>query len=166
MKTLIILRHGKSSWDEATLPDFERPLLARGKKRTQLIADHMKNNGVIPELIISSHAVRAFETAAIVAMNLNYAPESILKNEDLYFVSTEKYFETVYSAPEKFNSLMIVGHNPMITDFCNYFLSVKISNLPTSGLCVLKLQTDKWTEAAKCPCSTEMILFPKILETK
>jgi phosphohistidine phosphatase len=164
MKTLIILRHGKSSWDDSTLRDFDRPLLNKGKRRTQLIADHLKVNSLVPELIISSPAVRAYETAVIAALNLNYNPETIQKNDNLYFVNTEKYFEAVYSSSDEINTLMIVGHNPMITDFCNYFLTVKINNLPTSGLAVFKLLTDTWEETSKCSRTTEQLLFPKMLE--
>lgn len=164
MKTLIILRHGKSSWDDSTLRDIDRPLLNKGKSRTQLIADYLKNNGLVPDLIISSPAIRAYETAVIAALNLNYRPEAIRKNDDLYFVNTEKYFEAVYSTPDELEKIMIVGHNPMITDFCNYFLTIKINNLPTSGLAVFNLHTDSWVETSKCSRTTEHLLFPKMLE--
>jgi phosphohistidine phosphatase len=166
MKTLIILRHGKSSWDDSTQRDIERPLLNKGKGRTQLISDYLKSNKIIPCLIISSPAVRAFETAKIAAINLEYDIEKIQLNEDLYFVSVEKYFEAVFAAPVDCSALMIVGHNPMITDFCNYFLTKKISNLPTSGLCVVQLDTDEWTEAAKCDATPIHVVFPKLLENQ
>lgn len=163
MKTLIILRHGKSSWDEPMQRDIDRPLITKGKKRTQQIADYLKSHNIIPQRIISSPAVRAFDTAKIAAMTLANKIEDIHIDESLYFVSVEKYFETLYAAPDDCDVLMIVGHNPMITDFCNSFLDKHIENLPTSGLCVVRFDTDLWNKTPSCSHTVEHLVFPKKL---
>lgn len=163
MKTLIILRHGKSSWDEPMQRDIDRPLITRGKKRTQLIADYLKRHNIIPQLIISSPAIRAYDTAKIAALTLELNIEDIQIDESLYFVSVEKYFEALYAAPDKCNVLMIVGHNPMITDFCNSFLEQHIDNLPTSGLCVVSFNTDVWNEVPRSNHTVDHLVFPKKL---
>ncbi len=164
MKTLIILRHGKSSWDDPMLRDFDRPMKNKGRRRTQLIADYLKQHNIIPDYIVSSPALRAVNTAKIVAIALGYDVENIEQNSDLYFVDTEKYFEAVYAAPDDKNCLMIVGHNPMITDFCNSFLAHFIQNLPTSGLCVLSFDINKWSEIHKVKPVLQHLVFPKKLE--
>ncbi len=163
MKTLIILRHGKSSWDVPVQRDFDRPLTSKGQKRTQLIADYLKTHKIIPQLIISSPAVRALSSAKIAALTLGYRIEDIQIQEDLYFVSTEKYYESLYTASDNIDTLMVVGHNPMITDFCNAFIEKKIDNLPTSGLCVVRFNTQKWNTIHGCDHSLEHLIFPKNL---
>jgi len=163
MKTLLILRHGKSSWDDPVLRDAERPLLKKGQQRTQLIADFISEHQLNPELIISSPAVRAYETAKIIANSLGYPTEAIQKNNDLYFVDKEKYSEAVYVASDEINTLMIVGHNPMITEFCNMFLADRIDHLSTSGLCVIKLDTNTWTELHSCKSAFLHFVSPKKL---
>jgi phosphohistidine phosphatase len=164
MKTLIILRHGKSLWDNPMLRDNERPLTPKGVNRTHLIAEYLKKNSLHPDLIISSPAVRAFETAKIAADVLNYPQQDIIKDENLYFVDTEQYFHALFGAPETVSTLMIVGHNPMITEFCNEFLKNSIDNLPTSGLCVIRFQSELWNESLKAQSQVEHLVFPKHLE--
>ncbi len=163
MKTLLILRHGKSSWDDPMQRDFDRPLLNKGRLRTQLIADYMAKNQLVPELIVSSPAVRAYDTAIIIAMSIGYKPEQINKNDELYFVDSEKYSEAVFGAPNVVNTLLLVGHNPMITEFCNMFVSPLIDNLPTSGLCAVQLDTDNWSQLHTCSYTNTHLVFPKNL---
>jgi phosphohistidine phosphatase len=163
MKTLLIMRHGKSSWDDPLLNDFDRPLLKKGQLRTQMIAEFMAEQQLSPELIISSPAVRAYETAVIVADAFGYSTDTISMNSDLYFVDTDKYSEAVYGVSDEINTLMIVGHNPMITEFCNMFLAETIDNLPTSGLCAVRLDTGSWTEIHSCKSTVSHLMFPKKL---
>lgn len=163
MKTLLILRHGKSSWDDPMQRDSERPLLNKGRFRTQLIADYMAENQLIPDLIISSPAVRAYDTAVIIALSIGYKPEKIIQNGELYFVDSEKYSEAVFGVSKEVNTLLLVGHNPMITEFCNMFLSPMIDNLPTSGLCAVQLETDNWSQLHTCSFTNTHLVFPKKL---
>ena len=164
MKTLIILRHGKSSWDDHRLRDFDRPLKNKGRRRTQLIADYLKQHDVVPQIIVSSPAVRAIDTARIAANGLGYNQSEIIQNESLYFVSTEKYFEAVYATPDNVQTMMIVGHNPMITDFCNTFIEHPVDNIPTSGLCVVSFDAQQWQDIHKAKHQLLHLVFPKKLE--
>jgi phosphohistidine phosphatase len=164
MKTLIILRHGKSSWDDHKLRDFDRPLKNKGRRRTQLIADYLNQHDLKPQLIVSSPALRAIDTARIAANGLGYELSEIVQNEALYFVTTEKYFEALYAAPDNINTLMIVGHNPMITDFCNSFIEHPVDNIPTSGMCVVSFDTEKWQDIHSAKPQLLHLVFPKKLE--
>jgi phosphohistidine phosphatase len=164
MKTLIILRHGKSLWDNPMLLDNQRPLTPKGVNRTHLIAEFLKKNSFRPDLIISSPAVRAYETAKIAADILTYPQHDIITDENLYFVDTEQYFHALFGVPESVNTLMIVGHNPMITEFCNYYLKDQIDNLPTSGVCIIQSLAENWNDILKAQYNVEHLVFPKHLE--
>ena len=155
------MRHAKSSWDNPDLDDFQRPLIPKGIKRTTLVSEALKNNGYIPQQIVSSPADRALSTAKLVAKDLELPKGVIISELKLYFQGEEDYFNAVFASPNELNTLMIVGHNPMITSFCNYFLTEKIENLPTSGVIGLEFETDKWEDIANSACINFARYFPK-----
>lgn len=163
MRTLLILRHGKSAWDQPIQDDFDRPLITKGVERTHLIAETLLQKGIVPGLIVCSPAARTMQTARIVAETLHYPVEQILSDRNLYFESTDEYFSTVFSAPDSIQTLMIVGHNPMSTAFANYFLTDKIDNLPTSGLVAIESAAKSWTDFVNDEWKQLFMLFPKKL---
>jgi phosphohistidine phosphatase len=144
-KTLLIMRHGKSSWQKAGEDDFTRALLPLGVERTEIVGKQLLKERVLPQIIISSPAERAVRTAFCLADTIKLNHDAISTNESLYFKTVNDYFDALYSAPEDVSKIMIVGHNPMITEFANFFLSQKIDNLPTSGILALESDADNWT---------------------
>jgi phosphohistidine phosphatase len=146
MKQLLIVRHAKSSWDNPGLEDFQRPLLERGKKKTRYILDYLLKQQIKPDLIISSHATRAHDTAKIIAHALFIPDENIIISKNLYHGDSESLFNQFYDINDEVNSLMLVGHNPTLTYFSNYFLEKKIDNLPTSGVVCIEFKTDSWAQ--------------------
>lgn len=163
-KELILLRHGKSSWEDLTIPDMQRPLIPKGEKRTKLIASYMKKNNILPQLIISSPAKRTYDTALIIIDELQLEKNIIHTDDSLYFVNVEQYSAVVQKVDDNIQSVMIIGHNPMLTNFCNLFLTNKIDNLPTSGLCVLEFYTPSWANIFQCENKVLHIVFPKKLK--
>jgi len=163
MKTIFIVRHAKSSWNTIDLPDVQRPLLEKGKKRTGKVINYLHQQNIKIDLIISSHAVRAHETARILAHALNYPEENIKLESLIYYANGESILNQFYDLPEQFDSVMIVGHNPALTDFVNIFLNPPIENLPTSGIVSITFDTDKWEEVPVASRKTNFILFPKEL---
>ncbi len=134
-KTLYIARHAKSSWDDASLSDFERPLNKRGKRDAPIMAEKLKALGVKPDLILSSPAKRAKTTAKhyrdVLGSELQY-------DERIYEASL---MSLIYLAQEKFediDSLMIVGHNPGLTMFNDRVSNKSIFNIPTAGVVAIK----------------------------
>jgi phosphohistidine phosphatase len=164
MKTLYIVRHAKSSWEFTGLGDHERPLMEKGRQRTSLITEYLKKNNVSPDLLISSHATRAFDTAVLIAQAIGYPPESIRINKMFYHANEEDIFDEICEVPDTVQSLMIVGHNPTFTDFANQFLDSKIEWLPTSGVVSVSFNTERWEKIMETKSSLNFIIFPKKLK--
>lgn len=144
MKTLTILRHAKSSWKEAGLSDRERPLNPRGERDAPAMGQRVHNSGIRPSLILSSPAVRAWTTAKVVAQAINYPTEFLQREDDLYFAGTAALLDVVARQDPGFNSLMLVGHNPGLTDFANFMIPGLTGNLPTCGLVAVNIEADDW----------------------
>jgi phosphohistidine phosphatase len=163
MKTVYIVRHAKSSWNHPDLSDEERPLLEKGKKRTKKVIDSLLEKNISVDYIISSPAVRAYETAKILAHALKYPLENIRQDPHVYFADGDSLFSQFYDIPDTFESLMIVGHNPALTDFVNHFMKPRIDNLPTSGLVCINFDTDHWDKVPSLKGKVSFSLFPKAL---
>ena len=161
MKTLILVRHAKSSWDNPTLSDHDRPLLEIGKKRTRLVISRLQDLKVQPDIIISSSAVRALETAKYIAKGLNYPVESIKTSDAYYMASKQELLNEFFDMPDRFNTVMLAGHNPTLTNLANKFLSQPLDNLPTSGVVKIVFDTDKWDQICKARIESELVITPK-----
>jgi phosphohistidine phosphatase len=106
-KQLFVLRHVKSSWDEAGLDDHERPLAPRGRRAVKALAEHMRSEGIVPELILCSSAVRTTETLAGIGLQ-----SDALIEDELYAASPGKVLERLNRLPDELASAMVIGHNP------------------------------------------------------
>jgi phosphohistidine phosphatase len=140
MKRLTLLRHAKSSWDDATLDDFDRPLAPRGRRSAPEMGRRLKSRGEVPDLVVSSPAKRAITTARMACREMSY-PEP-----GLYHASAGRIFEIVGSLETLAQHLMIVGHNPGFTDFANALADARIDNLVTAGVFVVEFDLEYWTE--------------------
>ncbi len=149
MKTLYLIRHGKSSWNNKDLPDEKRPLLVKGENNTKIISDYFQTNNITVDLIITSHAIRAFETAKIIAAAIKYPENDIKTDRQVYFADGEGLFDPLYDLPDNINSVILVGHNPAITNFANHFIENKIDNMPTSGVLCISFNIDNWQDIIK-----------------
>ena len=166
MKTIYFVRHAKSAWQELDLSDHKRGLLPKGEKKTKKIAVWMKNNNAVPDLIITSSATRAKATAKIIAKNLNIPKEKIIVKDELYHGGMEEILAALYGLPNKLNSVMIVGHNPTMTDIVNYYLSDddQLINFPTSAVASINFFTDKWENLSLAKHKVKFVMFPSKLE--
>lgn len=166
MKTLYIVRHAKSSWDHPELHDRERPLLEKGKKRTRHIIEYFLENNISVDLILSSPAVRALETARLIARAMNYPIDDIHIHNNIYTSDAEKLHNIFFDLPQDINSLMITGHNPTLTTFANYFLEKKIDWIPTSGVVSISFDTNKWEDLYTSAKKLNFYITPKELSSK
>jgi phosphohistidine phosphatase len=164
MKTLYVVRHAKSSWEDMSLSDHDRPLLPIGVKKTKRIISFLKSRQIKPELLLSSSAVRAFETARLIAEGIEYPAENIKAEPNLYHASSRSIFKELYGLDNQINTVMIFGHNPTFTYFVNNFLDIPIDNLPTSGLVGIRFETDKWENIDDAKFTVEFIVTPKMLK--
>ena len=144
MKTLTLLRHAKSSWKDASLQDRERPLNRRGQRDAPIMAERIKKQGIRPSLILSSPAVRAWATAKIMAHEIGYPMEFLQREDRLYHASTRALLLVIADQDEGFNNLMIVGHNPGLSDFANHLMPGLTDNIPTCGFVSFEIDSDDW----------------------
>lgn len=164
MKTIYIVRHAKSSWDDLSLSDHDRPLLPVGVKRTQRVAEYLKSKSIHPGLLLSSSAVRALETAKIIAAGIGYPPDKIKVEPRFYEASADTILTGLYALPDDLDSVMIFGHNPTVTVFVNLYLKRGIDNLPTSGVVAVRFKTGKWENIAGAHFKVNFVVFPKMLK--
>lgn len=144
MKSLLILRHGKSSWKHQELPDHDRPLNKRGKRDAPRMGRLLRDENIIPEVIISSTAVRARRTAEAVARASAYGGKIILK-KSLYAAGPEAYIEVMRSILDDHSIALIVGHNPALEELVE-LLTDETHLMPTCSLAYVRLSIDKWLD--------------------
>ena len=150
MKRLTLLRHAKSSWTEPSLADHDRVLSERGERDAPKMGKRMAARKVRPSLIIASSAARARATAKFIAEALKYPAEFLQVEKELYLATPDQILELVCSQEDNFSDLLLIGHNPGITDLANRLLpSIGLNNLPTSGVVALDFDTKKWSELAE-----------------
>ena len=147
MKTLYLLRHAKSSWGDRELTDQDRPLNSRGLTDIPKMSARLREKSAV-QAIISSTAVRAFSTAKLMGEGIGIPAESVSSKAEMYLSGPLKLLEVVRQLDDMLTEVMLVGHNPTITEFVNSMTGGNISNVPTCGLVTLKLNGDTWTEAA------------------
>lgn len=161
MKTLFLLRHAKSSWDYPKLRDFERPLAPRGEREAPIMGRRFLGRESSVDCIISSPAVRARSTAKLMAGAIEFPVEDVISNPDLYFCGTSMYLKAASLVDDDYDSVMLVGHNPTITDFANEMANAGIPNIPTCGLVELSLPIDHWSEIRRGNSTLVEFDFPK-----
>jgi phosphohistidine phosphatase len=144
MKTLLLVRHAKSSWDDITQKDFDRPLNERGKKDAPEMAQRVKEKNIDPDLLVSSPARRAKKTAALFAGELGVDKEDILIVEGLYEPSLASFENTVGNLPDKKEVVALFSHNPAITEYVNTLSNVRIDDMPTCGVFAVQADTNNW----------------------
>lgn len=159
MKNLFLLRHAKSSWKDTLIDDFERPLTKRGKRDATQMAHNFSEKGFKVDLIISSSAKRTLDTAKIFADIINYKSDILFKDL-LYEASNQKILELINQLPEKCKSIIIVCHNPGITNIVSYLSGQYIENVPTTGMVGL-LSASNWKDFNENSCSLIFFDYPK-----
>ena len=164
MKTLFVIRHGKSSWEDPQLSDHDRPLLPTGIKKTKRIANYLKEKISVPDLMLSSTAKRAHETAKIIAEKINYPVDYIKTSSKLYHAGSDDIYTTLYTLDNAINSVMIFGHNPTFTYFVNHYLDPGIENLPTSGVVCVEFNCDIWEDVNVSSFQVNFVVFPRMLK--
>ena len=142
MKTLYILRHAKSSWDDVDLSDFERPLSERGQKAAPFMGELMHEHGFEPYVILSSPAERAKSTTELVKKAGKFDAEARLDHR-IYEASPNALRQIVAELDDAYRSVLIVGHNPGIEGFIR-FLTGGLEPMPTAALAVIDIDTDNW----------------------
>lgn len=161
MKTLIIVRHAKSSWDNLDLKDSERPLNDRGEKDAPRMGKRLKEREIIPDLLLSSPAVRTIETCRHIATVLGYPLEKIKTEPRLYHADEDKLLQIVKELKDRDDCVMLFGHNPGLTVFTNLLLNEDIDNIPTCGIVSTLLDVNSWNKVKYGSGQLDFYDYPK-----
>jgi len=146
LKTLLLIRHAKSSWDDAALSDFDRPLNERGKKDAPMMAKRLSEKKIKIDAFISSPAKRAARTAKYFAEEFKSEKDDILFKTELYLASANVFYDIIRKADDKLDCIAIFSHNPGITEFANELTEVHIDNIPTCGIFAVKADIKLWPD--------------------
>ncbi len=144
MKTLLLMRHAKSSWDNSELADFDRPLNSRGRQDAPRIGQLLAREDLTPDLIVTSAARRAATTAELVALAAGYDGD-IHYTRDLYLADADTYLELARAPAGDVGRLLLVGHNPDMAELVSQ-LAGRDEHMPTAALAHFRLAIDVWSE--------------------
>jgi phosphohistidine phosphatase len=163
VKRLYLFRHAKSSWDDATLADHERPLAPRGRKAAKRLARWLVENEVRPELVLCSTATRARETLEWIEPGLGSPAVSF--EDALYGAAAESLLARLRDVSDEIADVLLVGHNPGLADLCLLLARAGPdrarveANLPTGALAVLEAEVGRWSELEPgCAQLTKLVL--------
>jgi phosphohistidine phosphatase len=162
MKTLLLLRHAKSSWDDVALRDFERPLADRGKRDAPRMAEELKHRAPVPDLIISSPAARARQTtqAVVDAGGLSARLEF---NDSIYGATSAELMRLIRRLEDAVNCALMVGHNPGFEELVSR-LTGSEERMPTAALACIEFQIDHWNDLEDGTGRLIWLLTPKRLK--
>lgn len=144
MKTLLLMRHAKSSWKEKGLEDHERPLNKRGQKDAPRMGKLLRDKELVPQRILCSSALRARLTAEGVAGASGFEGEIIYQN-NFYLAESGVYLEGLMTLPDDMERVLIIGHNPGLEGLLQ-ILSHQVESLPTAAIAYVVLPINKWSE--------------------
>lgn len=160
-KEIILIRHGKACSLDAFHKDIDRVLMERGVNDGYRVAEILIEKGVKPDIILTSPAARANHTALIFSRALNTGTEIVKIKKEFFHCSDETFLNDIYSLPDNINSVMIVAHNPGITDLAYELTKGGTSFLPTSGVAVIQFDTDTWPEISRKKPDNYYFIKPK-----
>ena len=144
MKTLLILRHAKSSWNNPDLSDYDRPLNRRGKRDAPRMGKFLRQQSLIPDLIISSTAKRAKKTAKLFAKAIGYKKKVSLETA-FYHARPETYITILQDTNDDYQRVMVIGHNPGLEALVA-ILTGRMELMPTAAIAHVLLPIDQWNQ--------------------
>ena len=160
-KELFLVRHAKSSWDDPTISDHDRPLNERGYRNAPEMGRRLSDRGVSPDALISSTALRARTTARIIADSLGWPEERVVLDRALYHASATELQEYIGGLNDAHTSVMLFGHNPGMTSLVSHLFGLALDNLPTCGVVYLQFSAESWADASGSIPSEATLDFPK-----
>ena len=146
MKTLLLIRHAKSGWNDASLSDFDRTLTERGKSDAKMMAKRIKEQSIDIDFFVSSPAKRTRKTAKLFMKEFKKNEEEMLLISDLYEASVTDFYVTIENLEDTKNVVAVFAHNPGITEFVNSLECSPLYNMPTCAVFALKIKTNHWKE--------------------
>ncbi len=161
MRTLYVIRHAKSSWTYPHLEDYDRPLGVRGRRDVVKMAKYVKRNLKAPELILTSPASRAFNTALFIADGWSVPEEKVVTEARFYHADDDEIIQVIANQKD-YDILAVAGHNPGLTQLVNALTSGSyIDNLPTCGIVGIQFPIESWDEIEHTQGEQKFFITPK-----
>ncbi len=155
------MRHAKSSWNNLSISDFDRPLNDRGKEDAPLMAKRMKDRKIKIDCFVSSPAKRAKTTAKVFMKSYDQDKKDLVLIPTLYEASINDFYNAIENMNDKFDSIAVFSHNPGITEFVNSLTSHTIDNMPTCGVFAVSIPVKKWIDFKNTSKELLFFDFPK-----
>jgi phosphohistidine phosphatase len=159
-----IIRHAKSSWDNASVNDFDRTLNDRGKKDAPAMAKRLMAKKISIDAIVSSPAKRAKKTASFFAEEYGFEENNIIYKTELYAAPQEVFYDVIKKLDNLFHHIALFSHNPGITEFANSLTAVRIDDMPTCSIFAVKLNIKNWNDFRAAEKEFWFFDYPKLLE--
>lgn len=161
MKTIFLIRHAKSSWDQPLLKDIDRPLNKRGFRDAPFMANMLSHKIKVPDRLISSPAKRAFTTATYFAEAFKVEPANIQQERGIYEAYAQELLYLIQQLDSSLDTVCLFGHNPGFTNLANQFTSDFIDNVPTCGIVEIAGDITDWSEFQKKKVAVKAFYVPK-----
>jgi phosphohistidine phosphatase len=161
-KTILLMRHAKSSWNNPGLRDFDRPLNNRGERDAPRMGDYLKGLKIFPDQVFASPAERAKKTILHVLRQLDLPEERIIWDQDLYFTGAESYIRAIRKAENRSSIVMTVGHNPITEEVIERLIGESINkHIATATIACVQTDTALWKDVDYGSCKLNWIVSPK-----
>jgi len=160
MKTLYLIKHAKSNWSIPDTRDFERPISKSGAKDVNTISSYLMIQEILPDIMLSSCALRAQETTDLLADKIDFQGKKIFL-EELYNTTAEDIQAIIMAQDDAYNSIFLIAHNPHISELINLVTDEHFSKMPSMGLVALNFEIDEWSEIETKKGKIDFFIFPK-----
>ena len=161
MKSVLIIRHAKSSWEHVLQKDFDRPLNERGHKDAPAMAKRLLDKKISIEAFIASPALRAFTTAGYFAKAYGRQEKDIITYPELYEAPAPVFYNLIAKTNDKLNDIAIFSHNPGITDFVNSLTNSRVGDMPTCAIFAVQADINHWADFEKAEKTFWFFDYPK-----
>jgi phosphohistidine phosphatase len=161
VKQLLLIRHAKSSWADAGMDDFDRPLNERGKTDAPEMAKRLLKKHITINAFISSAAKRAQITCALFMKEFNVEKEKMIIKQELYLAPPEIFYKCIADINDKFETIAVFAHNPGITEFTNNLTNIRVDDMPTCSVYAINIDTDSWSSFTNAKKSFWFFEYPK-----
>lgn len=148
-KYLTIIRHAKSSWENPELDDLVRPLNERGVQSIKIIGNYLKEQQIQPDLVITSPATRALQTAIGIGSYLNYTAGDLFIKQEIYFGNPTTIFSILKNLDNDFNDVFLFGHEPILSSLIELLTKNRLEKFPTCGVYRIVFDISYWKEIKK-----------------
>lgn len=162
-RQIILIRHGKAAAPDAYKKDIDRVLMERGVNDGYKVGYKLVEEGVLPDVILTSPAARASHTALILSRAMRIGTDIVKVVENLYHCTTDSILNEIFALPDSIGTVFIVAHNPGITDMTYHLTRGGTTFLPTTGTAIIEYETERWKDIQETDCNNFILIKPRDL---